>query len=288
VHQPRLILTKVPWIGSREYRWIVNAIQEKYYYVHVLKKWYPTEFQLIETKKRSLRSNGGPDDRQDVTINQHFNIVEDGAPPLKRLRRSVKKTIQVQPTPEEKRSGTMTQPKRNLPSPAKLAAPLDGAERADSSEPVLSEPIMRGVSPSARSPRILTENPINPVPDDGVSAISDLSTSSHSRNRSTSQSSEQTVVVDDIDTRRSASVESSKTVIGPSPTKKRKAEVLDGDVLAENQDSSSQPREGMITRGRSKTLTESAGKRAESATRLSPTTRIKPTQPKAKSRKSRS
>lgn len=283
-------MTKVPWIGSREYRWIVNAVQEKYYYVHVLKKWYPTDFQLIETKKRSLRSNGGSDDRQDVTINQHFNIVEDGAPPFKRLRRSAKKVIQVQPTPEEKRSGTMTQPKRNLPSPAKLTAPLDHAERAGSSEPaapVLSASILQRVSPSARSPRILAENPINPVPDDESPAISDLSSSSHSRNRSTSQSSEQTVVVDEVDTRRSVSVESSKTVVGPSPTKKRKAEVLDEDV---NQESSPQPREGMITRGRSMkiSLTESAGKSAESATRLSPATRIKPTQLKAKSRKSRS
>jgi len=103
VHQPRLIVTKIPWIGSREHRWIVNAIQEKYYYVHILGKWYPTDFQPLETKKRALRSSGAIEDRLDMTVNQFFNIIEDGLPPSKRQRKPLRRIAEPQLVSEDKR-----------------------------------------------------------------------------------------------------------------------------------------------------------------------------------------
>jgi hypothetical protein len=135
-----------------------------------------------------------------------------------------------------------------------------------------------------------TDSEVNPKP----LFTSDLPLSaSHSRNRSTSQSSEQTVVAEDQDLRRSVSIESATTAVASSSlSKKRKAEALDETIEESDQQQSeeSTPAEGMITRGRSK-MARSSGVGEDvkkPSTRLSPISRRTKMTPKAKSRKPRS
>ncbi|KAF9526590.1 hypothetical protein CPB83DRAFT_908227 [Crepidotus variabilis] len=260
LHQPRLIKTQIPWIGSREHKWIINAFQEKYYYIHILGRWYPTTYQPVETKKRTLRSNGGGEERPDITINQFFNIVEGYNPPTKRARRAPKKVDETDTPPNDKRTRRLPQQKPALPTP--LSEPseqiLQNAQLVadDSSAPIIrsSGRIKRKLSPSTRAPRILTA--INP-PSPSLSSLSESSSASslHSRNRSTSQSSEVTIVDKAHDSRRSASVDSIETVVGASLSKKRKANALDDADDIASQEIESESPERMVTRGRfSKTL----------------------------------
>lgn len=282
----------MPWIGSREHRWIVNAVQEKYYYVHILGKWYPTDFQPLETKKRALRSSGAIEDRLDMTINQFFNIVDDGLPPSKRQRRPTRKIAETQPIAEEKRPRAVASRKNTIIRPPEpVASHENGATSigdmpANAATPRSSRCSKPQVSPPpavdvTQSPTDSESNPIDSFP-------SDLSsTSSHLRNRSTSQSSEKTVVAE---VQRSVSVESATTAVAPS--KKRKADALEETVEEESnrkQHEESTPTEGMITRSRLKSARISGpGADAKKPPTQSPTAkRAKPT-PKAKSRKSRS
>lgn len=260
VHQPRLIITKVPWIGSREYRWIVNAIQEKYYYVHVLGKWYPTDFQPIETKKRTLRSNAGGEDRSDMTINQFFNIVEQGASPLKRLRKLSRKVIEPQSLGDKRPRGIAHQ--NIIPPTAPTVAFVDRSadkdkvvDESSSRIPRSSGRVKRKMSPPTQTRVLTATNSDAELP--STSTIDILLSSSHARNRSTSQSSEQTIVADDNDSpTRSSSVESTMTAIGTSlPSKKRKLEILDG-VLDTSEDTDLRPPspKRMTTRNRSRRI----------------------------------
>ena len=76
-------------------------------------------------------------------------------------------------------------------------------------------------------------------------------TSSHSRNRSTSQSSAETLVDSDPVQLRSESVASTDTAVENSLSKKRKLEVVEEclESVADEMVESNQP-EGMVTRGR--------------------------------------
>lgn len=292
VHQPRLIVTKIPWIGSREHRWIVNAIQEKYYYVHILGKWYPTDFQPLETKKRALRSSGAIEDRLDMTVNQFFNIIEDGLPPSKRQRKPLRRIAEPQLVSEDKRPRGAPLRKNTITTP-QHTTPLENVStpRSDVFTSV-TDPHFSGhdkgqaSAPAAESP---TDSEVNPMssftPDRPLSV-------SHSRNRSTSQSSEQTVVAEDQDPRRSVSLETATTAVASSSlSKKRKAEFLD-EVIGEGdqqQNDESIP-VGMITRGRSK-IARTSGVEVDvkkPSTHLSPVTRRTNLTPKAKSKKPRS
>jgi hypothetical protein len=158
VHQPRLIVTKIPWIGSREHRWIVNAIQEKYYYVHILGRWYPTDFQPLETKKRALRSNGAIEDRLDMTVNQFFNIVEGGLPPSKRQRKPPRKIAEPQLVSEDKRPRGAPQRKNTITTPSEQTPPLENlpTPRSDVSTSVT---IPRSSDPTSDKPPL----PLKPL-----------------------------------------------------------------------------------------------------------------------------
>lgn len=298
MHQPRLIVTKVPWVGSREHKWIINAIQEKYYYVHILGRWYPTEFQPLETKRRALRSNGAVEDRLDMTINQFFNIVEDGVPPSKRQRRPSRKIAETQLVSEDRRPrGTSNRKNMITTSTEPVAAPenVPNTTRDISTSttiPRASGRIKHQASlPAADAVTMSpTDSEVNPM----SSVTSELSsTSSHSRNRSTSQSSEQTVVAGDQDLRRSVSVESATTAVASlSRSKKRKAEALDEAIEESDHQRSdeSAPAEGMITRGRSKNarISEVCADVKKPPTHSSPVAKRTKSTPKAKSRKPRS
>ena len=296
VHQPRLIITKVPWIGSREHRWIVNAIQEKYYYVHILGRWYPTDFQPLETKKRALRSSGAIGDQPDMTINQFFNIVEDGLPPSKRQRKPSRRITEPQLVLEERRPRGTAHRKNTVTTPHEAAAPVeilaiptsDVSFSTKTPHPSKRIKPQTAVDTNALSP---TDSEVNHI----LFAPGHLSSPSHSRNRSTSQSSEQTVVPEEQDPRRSMSLESAATAVASSsPSKKRKAEILE-DTIEESdqlQPEISTPAEGMITRGRSKiarTGTSAISVEVKKpSTPLSPITRRTKLTPKARSRKPRS
>lgn len=287
VHQPRLIVTKIPWVGSREHRWIVNAIQEKYYYIHVLGKWYPTDFQPTETKKRTLRSNGGGED-PDITINQFFNIVENGTSPLKRLRKLSRKVVEPLSAPDDKRPRGMAQQRGAiLPQRAFVyrVTPKDKVvDESSATIPRSSGRVKRKMSPPRRTPRVLTETSSIGSPELPSTPTFDiLLSSSHARNRSTSQSSEQTIVAEDTDSRtRSSSVESTKTAVASLLSQKRKAEILD-----EHTDLGPPSPKRMTTRNRSGRIArtyEPVPKKAEFS--VSPTdSQAKPTQAKGKFKK---
>jgi len=291
VHQPRLIVTKIPWVGSREHRWIINAIQEKYYYIHVLGKWYPTDFQPTETKKRALRSNGGGED-PDMTINQFFNIVENGTSPLKRLRKLSRKIVEPLSAPDDKRPRGMAQQRSAILPQSTFVdrvTPKDKVvDESSATIPRSSGRVKRKMSPPKRVPRVLTETSSIAIEKPSAELLSTptfdiLLSSSHSRNRSTSQSSEQTIVAEGTDSgTRSSSVESTKTAVASLPSKKRKAEILD-----EHTDLGPPSPKRMTTRNRSGRIArtyEPVPKKVESST--SPTdSQAKSIQAKGKSKK---
>ncbi|KAF8161215.1 hypothetical protein B0H34DRAFT_673211 [Crassisporium funariophilum] len=286
LHQPRLIKTNVPWIGTTEYRSIVHSFQEKYLNVYVKRQWYPTDPSAqSEPRKRMLRSS---DRAADQTVNDLTNLPDGDEPPRKRARRSVKKVVESQTSPTVERvkrtkvaeptaeasTSTSTSTSPTLVDISSESSDLPTVPKKDTpTGPRVSTRVRRKTSPSKKAPRItiLPDEPSPPTVDTDLQAQSSSSSSttptlpdpipspsspssstalSHSRNRSTSQSSAETLVEEGVQ-RRSASVISADTAVEKSSPKKRKAEVIEELDQPENVDKpESSPPEGMVTRGR--------------------------------------
>ena len=269
---------------------IVNAYQEKYFHTYILKKWYPTDGQPVECKKRTLRSSGLDEDRPEMTVNQFFDIPDDDYPPSKKSRKSTRKAADSQPSPPTRRARLLAVTATDKLTPAVPTATVGSQDKAPDAEPVAEEssaPIPRSstrtkrkVSPSTRTPRIISAPMVtSPTPIEAPSPLSDLSepstppppasasSSSHARNRSISQSSVDTLVEDVPESEqpgqvqgqgRYSSVDSAGTAVGESSSsKKRKAEALEQlfdavaavEVAEEQEESGSKPAERMTTRG---------------------------------------
>jgi len=254
VHRPRLIKTDVPWIGISEYKRVISAIQEKWEYVHVRKRWYPVDGQPETSTKRLLRSSS---DRVDQSINNYFNLPEESEPQLKRTRRGAKKVMETQdPRTEDraKRAKIESKPSSSAASDAtSIGAHIHEdsppATRASSRKRLKTTPSTRSPPslPSPTSTPSLLLSSTAPVP----CTISSTS-SSHSRNRSTSQSSAETLVdpAEGVQV-RSASVTSTETVVENPSSKKRKLEAVEECLeLPIGEMPESNRRGGMVTRGR--------------------------------------
>ena len=118
-------------------------------------------------------------------------------------------------------------------------------------------------------------------------------TSSHSRNRSTSQSSAETLVDSDPVQLRSESVASTDTAVENSLSKKRKSEVVEECLeLVAGEMAESNQLEGMVTRGRASKFRSVETNTEKSATGISrsntPTKEVETVveKPKARARKS--
>ena len=266
VHRPRLIKTDVPWIGISEYKRVISAIQEKWEYVHIRKRWYPVDGQSETSTKRLLRSSG---DRSDRTINSYFNLPEDGEPPLKRTRRAGRKALETQDLCSADRAKLELKP--SPPSTSGAASDVASTKASITED----GPATRASSRKRRKPMPSSRSPPTPLSSPAPSSAAELAilpvasillspttlmapvachissaTSSHSRNRSTSQSSAETLVDSDPVQLRSESVASTDTAVENSLSKKRKLEVVEeclelvaGEMAESNQ-------EGMVTRGR--------------------------------------
>ena len=303
VHRPRLIKTDVPWIGISEYKRVISAIQEKWEYVHIRKRWYPVDGQTETSTKRLLRSSG---DRGDQSIYSYFNLPEDGEPPLKRTRRAGRKALETQDPCSADRAKVESRPSPPSTSGAasevvsiKAAITEVGpATRASSrkrrkptSSTLLSSPTPSSVEevpvlPVASSILLSPTSLMIPGPCDISSA-----TSSHSRNRSISQSSMETLVDSDPVQMRSESVASTDTAVEDSLSKKRKLEVAE--ECLELVASEMAELEGMVTRGRASKfrLVETNSEKSASGTSRSNTPakegKTIAENPKTRARKSR-
>ena len=289
VHRPRLIKTDVPWIGISEYKRVISAIQEKWEYVHIRKRWYPVDGQPETSSKRLLRSSG---DRGDRTINSYFNLPEDGEPPLKRTRRAGRKALETQDLCSADRAKVESKPS---PPATSGAASDDAPIKASIAEngPAIrsSSRRRRKATPSTRSPPALSfssptpsstaELAILPVASSILLSSTTLmapvachiissATSSHSRNRSTSQSSAETLVDSDPVQLRSESVASTDTAVENSLSKKRKLEVVEECLeLVAGEMAESNQLEGMVTRGRASKFRSVETNTEKSATGIS-------------------
>ena len=266
VHRPRLIKTDVPWIGISEYKRVISAIQEKWEYVHIRKRWYPVDGQSETSTKRHLRSSS---DRSDQTINSYFNLPDDGEPPFKRTRRAARKAVETQdPCRVDRAKRAKVESKTSPPSTSapsdvtSIASPITAdvsGIRASSRKRLKKTPSTRSppvsspssaelaILPVASSFSLSSTTLVAPAP----SHISSAS-SSHSRNRSTSQSSAETLVDSDQIQLRSASVTSTDTAVEHSLSKRRKWEAVEEECLESvlGEIAESNRREGMVTRGR--------------------------------------
>ncbi|PPR00988.1 hypothetical protein CVT24_000282 [Panaeolus cyanescens] len=257
LHRPKLIKSNVPWIGEHEYRAIILSRQEKFQYVFMGNQWYPTSSSPNQTRKRALRSSG---ERIDQDINKFFNLIDEGEPPTKRARKARKDP---QPTP------AVVRPKRTLQSRDSASVAIlsqrDSIEKDPSnsnSNPSVSPSLCSVPLPITASPPA-DESDLAQLPPMQSASQSKLG-SSHSRTRSISQDSLDTLVDVDLEAsshRRSASVSSAETTVEefPSPKKRKFDALKDGDDP--NVDLEEQPdkAEGMVTRGRaSKTMKRSA------------------------------
>jgi hypothetical protein len=260
VHRPRLIKTDVPWIGISEYKRVISAIQEKWEYVHIRKRWYPVDGQPETSTKRLLRSSG---DRGDQTINRYFNLPEDGEPPLKRTRRAGRKALETQDPCSADRAKVESKP--SPPSTSDVTSDIASIKALVTED----GPTIRTSSRKRRKPTPSTRFPASlssPAPSAAELAILPVAllspttltapvachissaTSSHSRNRSTSQSSAETLVDSDPVLLRSGSVTSTDTAVENSLSKKRKLEVVE--ECLESVPGEMAELEGMVTRGR--------------------------------------
>ena len=268
VHRPRLIKTDVPWIGISEYKRVISAIQEKWEYVHIRKRWYPVDGQSESSSKRLLRSSG---DRGDRTVNSYFNLPEDGEPPLKRTRRTGRKALETQDPCSANRANAES--KSSPPSTSGAASDVasikastieDGPAMRTSSRK-RRKPTPSTISPAASisspAPASAAELAILPVassillsPTTSVATVAchiSSAASSHSRNRSTSQFSIETLVDSNPVQMRSESVVSTDTAVENSLSKKRKLEVVEECLeLVSSEMADSNQLEGMVTRGR--------------------------------------
>ncbi|KDR75765.1 hypothetical protein GALMADRAFT_226411 [Galerina marginata CBS 339.88] len=247
LHKPRLVKSSVPWTGFNVYKHIIAAIQEKFRYVYLKRKWYPVDDRPTETQKRTLRSSGEPVEQ---TVNEFFNLVATSP------RKSGKFT---------KKDKTTSLPIKRAPravaGPSAKPTPTDEVVSVDAQLAVLEESSSsnrlgirkrRNVTSASRSPQAIsvpttntsskeTHHSSEPSP----SLSSSSSSSSHSR--STSQSSLETLVANE----RCSSVASSDTVVGALPSKKRKAGDREkDDEHSKDQEDESTSTEGMVTRGR--------------------------------------
>ena len=260
VHRPRLIKTDVPWIGISEYKRVISAIQEKWEYVHIRKRWYPVDGQPETSTKRLLRSSG---DRGDQTINSYFNLPEDGEPPLKRTRRAGRKALETQDSCSVDRAKVESKP--SPPSTSGVASDVvsikasiteDGPTIRTSSrkrrKPTpstspLSSPSLSSAAELAILP-VASSSLLSPTLTAPVACHISSATSSHSRNRSTSQSSAETLVDSDPVQLRSGSVASTDTAVENFLSKKRKLEIVEECI--ESVPGEMAELEGMVTRGR--------------------------------------
>ncbi|CAA7259067.1 unnamed protein product [Cyclocybe aegerita] len=284
LHTPRLIKSDVPWIGGSEFKSILANIQEKYTYVAIYKEWYPTDTYRPETnaKKRALRSsdNGRPA----MTVNEFFNIQEEDLKTRKSKKRPPSDAQTTSPAP--KRARRAAAPKVSAPKPLELEPEADDPAHSSTDEPV-QDSVPQGprtskrhkVAPS-RAPRTISESYVaqphhaDTQPATGSASPPSASSSDsepplspptplsslHSRNRSTSSSTE--TLVDDAEgtgKTRSSSVLSADTVVSsscPPSSKKRKAEDALDVVGTQSPEEEPEPSVRMITRGRASKLTQ--------------------------------
>ncbi|KAF9049854.1 hypothetical protein BJ165DRAFT_1454298 [Panaeolus papilionaceus] len=287
LHKPKLIKTHVPWIGEREYRAIILSRQEKFQYVFLGNQWYPTSSSPNQTRKRALRSSG---DRIDQDINDFFNLIDEGEPPTKRARKG-RKEIQLVPA--------VVRPKRIVQN--REVASSSANSQLDSTEKKTANSISKRSASPRLSPTLVPVTSSPPIQDVHLPQLpplqstvqSDLA-SSHSRTRSISQDSLDTLVDENSQSphhRRSASVSSAETTVEEPPSpKKRKL-----DAFREDQDSAYdvEPQlietEGMVTRGRASKAQKHSAQRSETPSSRTSTPALelstRPSRIRTKSRK---
>ncbi|KAF9474550.1 hypothetical protein BDN70DRAFT_310947 [Pholiota conissans] len=299
LQKERLIISPVPWIGYREYKIIVNARQEKFTCTVVQRKWYPTESNGAEAHKRLLRSTAT--DQTEMTANDYFGIIQNEGPSSRRRngKSAAKRFVQASaPTKRTRRPAAAAAPApvahkaRGSSSPdpivpaATTAAPAPISQETTPPPPArASTRVRRKVTPSARSPRIITaavpDSPEEPetIPPAEPSSMPIVPTSAHARNRSSSaqsaSSSTETVVVAE----RSSSVTSVETAVAapsPSSPKKRKLdEIVEPEVddlskgLEEADVVGVGAEEGMVTRTRASKRIRSGDDTSRESSRMS-------------------
>ncbi|PPQ93797.1 hypothetical protein CVT25_013505 [Psilocybe cyanescens] len=259
LHQPRLIKPSFPWLGITEIKHTLKPSQLKFEYTHFRRQWYPIEGVVVESKKRALRSNG--DVPEVPTAEDYFNLLKPEEIPRKK---SAKKKAKSKSTdlPIEGPSHPVAERSSPTTPPVEDVLPVAEQITEDSayvSPPRLSTRVRRKVTPTSRSPRIvsiptdttsstITPSPAGPSSNPISSPTLSVSSSSSSHSRSTSQSSIKTVV----ESTRSVSVLSSDTIVETSPSRKRKSddELEKVDEEIEQEECVTNGTERMVTRGR--------------------------------------
>ncbi|KAF8897064.1 hypothetical protein CPB84DRAFT_1963000 [Gymnopilus junonius] len=243
LHKPRLIKSRVLWTGRVEYQSTLSQNQEKYVYVTVNGINYPTEPKL--DKKRNTRSSGEPT----LKTGKQYHHLEVGCYCLvctgSKKDNSQKKRKVAKPAHKKALKSPRAPRKAPCPTsvPDKVAIDTETTTLDRSLVTLLpnsraksQSPHLTAMSPTC-SPRKKDVELSPPLP-------SSLSSASSSHSRSTSQSSAETL----IGNSRCSSVESSVTVVGASPSKKRKAVEMEKDD--DNLTDGSKLTDRMVTRGR--------------------------------------
>ncbi|KAF4620620.1 hypothetical protein D9613_000787 [Agrocybe pediades] len=310
---PCQIRYPVVWHGHTDHKTIIMAIQEKFNYVYVQRKWYPIEYQLNENKRvlRSTAAEGSVETPR--TINEYFNFVEAGSSTSSKQKKSPKdKSTSKKASAIHTRAArsaarpipaTPTEIDEENPSAASQSAPAvqDSPTRSTSrvhrkvspehhkSPRMISSPVQVGQQPLVASPEpLLPSDPTSPT----SSPSSPSFTQSHAHLRSTSQSSAKTLVNDgpaEVEVHgRSTSVTSTDTAVAASPSRKRKAQEDDGEDEDDTKDrDTSSLAAGMNTRGRGRLY---KAHQSPEKSRMSPPANdaqpskssIRPSKPKAK------
>ncbi|KAF8200983.1 hypothetical protein BJ912DRAFT_947725 [Pholiota molesta] len=303
----RLILSPIPWNGHREYKAIVNARQEKFTCVVVQRKWYPTDCTGADAHKRTLRSSA---DQTEPTANDYFGIIENEGSSRRRAAKSAARR-HILPSPNKRtRRLVPSQPKaQGSISPEPVIPPNDedviasvhpDSDLRERTPPVsrTSTRVRRKVTPSARSPRIISAVVPKSPSEETISPASTLplptipSSATHSRNRSSSaQSSESTETI--AVAVRSPSVASVETAVAPSLPKKRKLADMEpeddnNDDLVKDIEASAA--EGMVTRNRASKIRSGDSDKSQASSRMStpaaePAAKV--TRPRARAKRAR-
>ncbi|KAF8967884.1 hypothetical protein BDZ97DRAFT_1801745 [Flammula alnicola] len=272
LQKPRLIKNRVPWNGAREYKLLVNAWQYKFYCVQVKRQWYSTDCTGGETHKRVLRSTS---DQMEEAVYEYFGIIANEGPSRRRSGKSAtKKHTQTTSPNKRTRRPVATEPQppaSSSPEPLVVAdgeditipiQPSSASLEASSLPSRASTRVRRKLTPSAKSPRIISAPVENSSSDENLQPaespsssmppplLPSIPSSSHARNRSSSAQS--SVSVDTlVEVERSPSVTSVETVVTPTSPKKRKLDDIEKDEeVSKDPEPEASATEGMVTRNR--------------------------------------
>jgi hypothetical protein len=285
VHRPPLIHSRVAWNGVSEYLFILASLHGPTSSpLYEAKEWYPIlnppkatspprvpNLRKRKPQQAGLRETPGSVDHE----------VDDEEPPAKRPRMkrapSSRKSRGSKVTDDrmmDERHAEVSPAISSAPLPPKdldnVSIPTGGLELSVEESPSLTT---RGAARNPKRKAKTSHTPDSAVPptSSAIPTTPIATTASHSRNRSTSQTSSQTLVAE----RRSASVSSALTTV--EVLTEEKDGILEGKIdhsVDEPSESEGKPdsESGMITRGRASKVctTDGKGKAVKTITRSRP------------------